>query len=341
MLLQASVDEGRETALALQHGAWIGPIPYLRLIHCLVDCDATRMAYLKRNEVKQREELDASNSPMRPKTGYEMIADKWNDHSFNPSSQISTCHFDFSFSIDLCYSKVSALIPADALGIQNRLSTIRVTLLRIIDRWEQSGQGDGGRVPETDGEYSTGWGTLEGRTQEALDNRANFLGGAPSWYLYFWELADTYQLLVSTLQRLNGSIGASDANASTSVARSRPQNDRIGMDIETSRSVPDSTDVSTTQHEQLHGVIQALIESQSKDREQERELHDKGQLQEREQYLKRRINEVNDTIDSHKIQLAITGKSVFEELISRKQKEVVDLQAELVEVERAKRSQME
>ena len=340
MILQAAIDEGRETALAVQHGAWTGATPYLRLIHCLVDCDATRLAYLKRHETMTREELDALNSPLRPKTGYEVIADKWNDPQFNPSTGVSNCHYDFASSIDLSYTKVEALIPADALSVQNRLSTIRVTLLRIIDRWEQSGQGDGGRVPDDDGELPAGWGKLEGRTQEALDNRANFLNGAPSWYLYFWELADKYQLLVSTLQRFKEGVGAPTANSSSSVGRGRRQNDRVGMDIDTSRSTSDSLGASTSQ-QQLQSVIQTLIDGQNKDREQERELHNKVQLQERELHLKRRINEVNDTIDGYKIQFAITEKSVFQDLIVKKEAEVAKLQAELLAVENAKRSRMQ
>ena len=34
-LLQVAIEESRETAVAIQHGAWSGPIPYLRLIHCM------------------------------------------------------------------------------------------------------------------------------------------------------------------------------------------------------------------------------------------------------------------------------------------------------------------
>lgn len=58
-LLQVAIEESRETAVAIQHGAWSGPIPYLRLIHCITDCDETRSAYLRRNAEKKRDELDA------------------------------------------------------------------------------------------------------------------------------------------------------------------------------------------------------------------------------------------------------------------------------------------
>lgn len=323
MLLQAAIDEGRETAIAMNHGAWSGSTPYLRLIHCLTDCDVTRKAYLNRNNVKQREELDAANSPIRPKTGYEIIAEKWNDPDFNPVTQVSSCHSDFAMSIDLSHSTIAALNAADALGIQNRLSNIRVNLLRMIDQWEQSGQGDGGRIPESDCDRPSGWGKLEGRTQEALDNRANFLGGAPSWYLYFWELADTYQLLVSTLQRLSDTVGAPSANATPTVSRGRRDNDKIGTDIDVSRSTADSLDESSTN---LHNVLQNLIDSGEQDRILERELH-----------VKRRVNEVNDSIDSYQVQLVLTQNTVFEKLIGKKREEMQKLEDELNEIKHLKK----
>ena len=57
-LLQASIDEGRENAIAMQHGAWTGPIPYLRLIHAITDCNETRVVYLRRNDPLTREQLE-------------------------------------------------------------------------------------------------------------------------------------------------------------------------------------------------------------------------------------------------------------------------------------------
>ena len=290
------------------------------------------MAFLRRNAVKSREEIDATNSPVRPPTAYEVISSKWNDPSFNPQTITSHSHPDFANPIDLSFIHVSGLIPAEAVTTQNRLSTIRVTLLRIIDRWEQSGQGDGGRHAEAVSEIPGAWGSLEGRSQEALDNRANFLGGSPTWYLYFWEMADRYQLLDSTLQRFSEAIGAVDANASTSVSRERPvpRNIRMGSD-----PGQEPSEVSSSPH-QIQAVILNLLESQSQDREQERELHDKGQLQQRELYLKRRIDALSDTTDNYRIQHELTGKSVYEALISKKETEIARLKEELEEVEKTK-----
>ena len=138
---------------------------------------------------------------------------------------------------------------------------MRPDLLRIITRWEQSGQGEGG-MDTTEDEHqhqvaaleedtvsllgSVGYaddsqagnlGSLGGRTARALQSRASFLNGRPSYLLYFWEIADQHQLLQSSLQRLNSTTGASDtscapstsANSTTgsSRARRRRQNSRF------------------------------------------------------------------------------------------------------------------
>jgi hypothetical protein len=60
-------------------------------------------------------------------------------------------------------------------------------------------------------------GGLQGRQARALDSRAAFLYGRPSYLLYFWEIADCHQLLQSSLQRLSENVGASDASTAPSV----------------------------------------------------------------------------------------------------------------------------
>ena len=211
----------------------------------------------------------------------------------------------------------------------------------MIDQWEQSGQGDGGRAADSSGDdlRPSGWGSLEGRTQEALDSRANFLNGSPSWYLYFWELADEYQLLGSTLQRLKENVGTSTAKPSASVSRLRQKSDKVGMDISISRSSSDSVDASSS----IHGMIQKLIDSGEEDRQHERELrkrelefHIDEQRHAEELHLKKRIFDVSDAIDNYQIQFALTEKSVFGQLIARKQEELSKLQAELEGVKRSR-----
>jgi hypothetical protein len=135
---------------------------------------------------------------------------------------------------------------------------MRSFLLRIINRWEQSGQGEGGRdedeeLPDVSGEgvdedesfagtlyhtstssmtpsnhnkasprpssLSENIGWLRGMPARALQSRqAAFLNGRPSYLLYFWEVVDAHQLLQSAPQRLNNHVGATDGTSTTATS---------------------------------------------------------------------------------------------------------------------------
>jgi hypothetical protein len=282
-ILQRAIDEDKETAIALKHGAWSGRIPFLRLIHCITECDLTRHAFLHRNNVMEQAELDAQSSPERPRTGYEVIADKWNDPFFNPQSKLSSCHEDFRVVYDLSHLKVAHITPADALSMKNRLSSIHSLLLCMITAWEQSGQGDGGRrnflnseqvieafengddIPIEIVAISAGnvpFGGLEGQTQEALDIQANFLGGNLSRYLYFWELADTFQLLDSAVQRIANAVGAADGSTalSTATMSSHKKKRRLSEDLESNNSWLDTEQIY--HHQQHSGKWRAAAAQQ-------------------------------------------------------------------------------
>jgi hypothetical protein len=108
----------------------------------------------------------------------------------------------------------------------------------VLLHWERSGQGKGGRHADSDeegdGEYhddpadttSVRFGSLSRmiRSECALQSRAAFLRGKPSYLLYFWELADRHQFLQSALQRLNDDVGASDATSAPSATSSATSN---------------------------------------------------------------------------------------------------------------------
>jgi hypothetical protein len=178
----------------------------------------------------------------RPKTVFEVIAELWNSPDFNPVAPPSDCHIDFHTATICSYEQVAALSPATPQRIEDIFTSMRSDLLRIITRWEQSGQGEGGidnsgeeqeeQQEETmspdayDDDNDSGEqhqrniGSLERRPARALQTRAAFLNGRPSYVLYFWEVADNHQLLNSSLQRLNNSTGASDASCAASTAAS-------------------------------------------------------------------------------------------------------------------------
>lgn len=167
----------------------------------------------------------------RPLTVFEVMSNLWNSEEFNPIAPASECHADYFSAIDCSHVNVGGLSPATAQRIEDLMVSMRSDLIRIITRWEQSGQGEGGRdveeeeeaTPTNDDASSSltsqggddetrNIGALSGRPPRALQTRASFLNGRPSYLLYFWEIADTHQVLQSSLQRLNNSAGASDAS---------------------------------------------------------------------------------------------------------------------------------
>ena len=236
----------------------------------------------------------------RPPTVFEAIAEMWNSPHFNPIAPASECHFDFVNAIDCSYEQVAGLSPATPQKIEDIIVSIRSDLLRIIPRWEQSGQGEGGRDPQEEEEEDRGddedsvatsdnemsplrqrqgknIGGLTGRPPRALQSRASFLNGRPSYLLYYWEVADAHQLLQSSLQRLNNDTGACDASSAPSTASrgsSRAQRRRQQQEDQDSSSsfiplVKSIKELADTQRQ--------LVLDRAEDRQHERQLEQQRQ----------------------------------------------------------------
>lgn len=209
-MILAAHEEEQVEVVALQGADWRGNIPYLRLVHCLIE-DDIKPLYLWRHNPWSRNRLDSRNSESRLPTAYKTIADRWNSADYNPLTEVSECHFDYSSTIKLDYTTVNTLQPATARKVEDKLTQICATLTRIIVKWEKSGQGDGGTLdsddedkensPEIIDEDNVRFGALSDRPQFALDTRSAFLQGKPSYLLYFWELVDKYGLLSTSLQK--------------------------------------------------------------------------------------------------------------------------------------------
>jgi hypothetical protein len=151
---------------------------------------------------------------------FEVVSEMWNSPDFNPVAPSSDCHSDFERATTCFYEDVQALSPATPQEIEDIFVTMRCDLNRIIRRWEQSGQGEGGMDDEDEDSsfYTTTTsvaadngscehiGILAGRSPRALQSRAAFLNGRPFYLLYFWEVADRHQFLQSSLQCLNNEI---------------------------------------------------------------------------------------------------------------------------------------
>jgi hypothetical protein len=199
---------------------------------------------------------------------------------------------------------------------------MRCKLLTIRKNWEASGQGYGGMDREQDGEddeqqlddndgsldreHNGGdeaFGSLRQRPARALNSRAAFLRGMPSYILYYWEVAESQQLLSSCLQRLSNHANASDALSAALVSRrggttssrsnitSSGGSSRIGSRGSRRRNADEETDddelTNTLADHPLVQLLQDLVDSQRRllsDRALDREH------QERENTRKRRFD---------------------------------------------------
>ncbi|KAI2497898.1 hypothetical protein MHU86_16596 [Fragilaria crotonensis] len=324
----------------MRGGNWRGCVPYLRVIMTLTR-DDVKSLFLSRGNCS-RTQLDGRNSDNRPKTCYELIAELWNSSDFNPKAPPSRCHSDFVSEIDCSHAAVVGLSAATAVKIADIFTSMRCKLLTIIRNWEASGQGDGGMDREQDGEgdeqvlddyggldrgqqdggdeeddnnetssMAQAFVSLRQRPARALDNRAAFLRGMPSYILYYWEVAESQQLLSSCLQRLSNHANASDASSVALVSRrggttssrsnitSSGGSSRSGSRGGRSQNADEETDddemTNTTSAENpLVQSLQDLVDSQRRllsDRALDREH------QERENTRKRRFDRRSFLVD--------------------------------------------
>lgn len=192
---------------------------------------------------------------------------------------------------------------------------MRSDLLRIITRWEQSGQGEGGREAEEEGvtnddasssltssqadDDTRNIGGLSGRPPRALQTRASFLNGRPSYLLYFWEIADTHQILQSSLQRLNNKAGASDASqapisSASNCGSSRALRRRQQQELDAQQNASSSSLIPLVDSiKELAECQRQMIFERVEDRNHERHLEEQrqqseGAEQSRERSFRRR-----------------------------------------------------
>ena len=187
----------------------------MRLIHCLT-VDSVKERYLRRNEVLNRRELDAIGGPRTEPSVDEVIANKYNDPSFNPRSIVlPTLHQDFQVSHDLSLENVPCEVSPEP--VKRWLADRKAKLVLIINKWERSGNGGGNRRDVED----EGFGQAEGISFQDDDDRANFLSGNRSSLLYFWHVAIEHELLSHTVNILPRGLGATTESISPVSRKSR------------------------------------------------------------------------------------------------------------------------
>lgn len=177
---------------------WSGDIPNLRLIHCLIDFEDVRTAFLNSFNTKTRLEVDGRNTlNSMKKCPWKMISDKWNDESYNPcTTQIFNLHDDFCEIIDLSFSHVSKMEECTPSKAKDKFYKMKNDLIVVKNNWELSGNGDG-CVARDSTEFD---GIING------NDKRKFLNGVSSVCLYLWEKAEEFDLLQSVCQQLSSCI---------------------------------------------------------------------------------------------------------------------------------------
>lgn len=141
-------------AAANKFKSWTGKLPYLRLIHAIVDDEEIKRAYIHRNDIPSgRMSIENRNTAeAKAANVWQRVADKWNDITFAPVTESAPdlFHDYFAVSETITHHKVAAFLPPTADKAKERFESMMTVLKRIIPKWEKSGQGDGGHHGDDD-----------------------------------------------------------------------------------------------------------------------------------------------------------------------------------------------
>jgi hypothetical protein len=199
----------------------VGQLPYLCLIHCLLE-DDVKDKWMHRNDPQTIQQIDARISDARVENAYEMISSHWNAIFFIPKTAVFNCHNDFLDEIDIGHDACLEFVRATPIKAKDKFAKMKTDLTLIIQKWGQSGQGDGGILEEEkedsedpevvgDPKEKVDWGCSNGR-MGAFDCRQSFLGPNPSYLLYFWDVLDKTDLFNTTMNRLSDEVGVLSPN---------------------------------------------------------------------------------------------------------------------------------
>ncbi|CAB9516211.1 unknown protein [Seminavis robusta] len=172
---------------------WNYTEPYIRLIECMLD-ESIRDKFTNMNDIGGRDELDARNSVERPENVYEACARLFNDDGKVVLSRVlPELHSTFSECLDCSFHKMPGKVTPE--DVKRRWGDCRAKLIKMISRWELSGNGFGQRHQGDDD-----FGHMDDDVMECGDNRANFMDSQTKEHiLYLWHVADQEEILKNVL----------------------------------------------------------------------------------------------------------------------------------------------
>jgi hypothetical protein len=142
-----AADEQRAEEQAHFNKRWIGPKLILHLIHTLIDHNEIKRAYVARFDIPSDHMVheNRNTSEAKASTMWAIMSDKWNDPFFSPSMVLMNhLHSDFALPIIIDHDVVSDLVVATLEKVKEKWAGLIHECKREIEKWEQSGQEDGG-----------------------------------------------------------------------------------------------------------------------------------------------------------------------------------------------------
>lgn len=178
----------------------------LRWILAIDLCADIRLAYMRLQDVLNREQLDARNTASAPHDFHELVVAKVNDAGWIPSTTANPdLHSAFAEAIP-CPKRENYDLTRERS--KTLLLEFKHKLNEICKRYDQSGNGsnqldsDGNEVEKMD-ERAFGRVNLELAKQKGGDDRQSFLMHEPVDLLYYWDVMDHHDLIhFSTAQQL-------------------------------------------------------------------------------------------------------------------------------------------
>jgi hypothetical protein len=198
-----------ETSTGLRAASWVTNEPYLRLYHSIFH-EEVQPLLMSMNDVMDRSMLDARNSSARPETFFEAVARIFNDECvFFTTEILPDLHYSFAHPILLDLDDMPGTVTPEE--VKKRFADARAKLIKIISKWELSGNGFGQRsVGEDD------FGHMGEDNLEAGENRGSFLDSMTKEHiLYFWYLADKNELMKNVLNVIADTSSADSENYQT------------------------------------------------------------------------------------------------------------------------------
>ena len=241
-LANAAAENTEQANKSKRQAAWNSNEPFLRLYLCACD-DRARAALLTKDALMDRQQLDARNNEARPLTFEEEVAKLFNDKDFLPCTEsLPDLSTTFSNPIPLPFESMPGPITPDQ--VKSKLADARVRLMRIINRWETSGNGfgqirdeqagtsdkdkeddndseaekdedagdsdsDEGNKFDTSADVSDTFGHLIDENFQDGDNRQSFLwhhDGDKDHLLCFWHLLDSQGILSKAINKLDREV---------------------------------------------------------------------------------------------------------------------------------------